>query len=198
MTEDDSSLIISPNDLVCHNVLAIAELNCLLDLAKVVRKFKNAEYDASKFNCVRIRSWKHKCTVAIFSSGKLQVTGASDPGAARMALKECGYRLKTKLGYSDIIFSNLKMDNILCTFDIGTKMDLFGISRDPELTCTYMPAQFAAAVVRTPGVVIDVFASGKMNIKGKESIEKICEGVNLLMPKISKHICQSLEDEDGL
>lgn len=188
-------ITIRPEDLVCHNVLAIAETNCALDLAKVVAGFKNAEYDASKFNCVRVRLWRHKCTVAIFSSGKLQVTGASDLKNAKMALMKCAYRLKTKLGYSDIAFSNLRMDNILCTFNIGSKMDLLGISRDQTITCTYMPSQFAAAVVRevSTGVVIDVFSSGKMNIKGKESLERICTGINILMPKIAKHICQQLD-----
>lgn len=194
MTEETT---IRPEDLVCHNVLAIAEVNCALDLGKVVRGFKNAEYDASKFNCVRVRLWKRKCTVAIFSSGKLQVTGASDPVQARLALLQTAYRLKTKLGFP-VIFSNLKMDNILCTFDIGKKMDLFGISRNPEIVCTYMPSQFAAAVVRekNSGVVIDVFASGKINIKGRESLEKICSGINAVMPLIARHICLDLFEDD--
>jgi TATA-box binding protein (TBP) (component of TFIID and TFIIIB) len=171
-------------------------VNVELDLDKVISKFKNAEYDSAKFNCVRVRDWANKCTVAIFASGKLQVTGASNPEDARRALKFVAYRLKNKIGYSNIVFSNLKIDNILATFDIGTRMDLYGISRDPEITCTYMPSQFAAAVVREVkhGVVIDVFASGKMNIKGKDSLENICVGVNELMPKIAKHICASLEE----
>ena len=193
---DNTSTSITPSDITCHNVLAIAELNTELDLDKIVRLFKNSEYDPSKFNCVRVRDWKRKCTVAIFSSGKLQVTGASNPDDARRAMKVVAYRLKNKLGHSEIVFSNLKIDNILATFDIGTKMDLYGISRDQEITCTYMPSQFAAAVVREvqTGVVIDVFASGKMNIKGKESLENLCNGVNQVMPKIARHICDRLED----
>ena len=193
---EETTTEIKPSDLVCHNVLAIAEVNVDLDLDRVIMGFKNAEYDAAKFNCVRVRDWTQKCTVAIFSSGKLQVTGAANPTDARAALKFVAYRLKTRLGYSEIIFSNLKIDNILATFDIGTRMDLYGISRDPAITCTYMPSQFAAAVVREvkTGVVIDVFASGKMNIKGKDSLERICLGVNELMPLIAKHICERLED----
>lgn len=195
---EESSTCITPSDITCHNVLAISEVNVDLDLDKVAKNFKNVEYDPSKFNCVRVRDWKRKCTVAIFSSGKLQVTGASNPGDARKAMKVVAYRLKHKLGYSDIVFSNVKIDNILATFDIGTKMDLYGISRDPEITCTYMPSQFAAAVVRevNTGVVIDVFASGKMNIKGKDSLENLCAGVNHVMPKIARHICDRLEDLD--
>lgn len=194
MTDEDDTTIL-PSHLECHNVLGIAEANCMLDLGRVVRGFKNAEYDASKFNCVRIRLWRHKCTVAVFGSGKLQVTGASDVGKAKLALKQTAFRLKKKLGFSNLVFSNLKIDNILLTFDMGAKMDLNGIAKDPAITCTYLPSQFAAAVVREvgTGIVIDVFASGKMNIKGRESMERICQGVNLLMPKISKHICQDLD-----
>ena len=189
------SITITPADLVCHNVLAIAEVGCTLNLGRVVRLFKNAEYDDSKFSCVRIRMWKFRCTVAVFSSGKLQVTGASNPEDARMALKTVAYRLRTV--HESITFSNLKIDNLLATFDIGARMDLYGLSRDPTLTVTYMPSQFAAAVVREveagTGVVVDVFGSGKMNIKGKHGLEQICRGVNLLMPRIIKHLCEQLE-----
>jgi TATA-box binding protein (TBP) (component of TFIID and TFIIIB) len=57
-----------------------------------------------------------------------------------------------------------------------------------------MPSQFAAAVVReiTTGVVIDVFSSGKMNIKGRGDLTRICTGVNKLMPEIAKHLCEEL------
>ena len=193
---DESSTRITPADITCHNVLAMCEVNVELDLDKVVGFFKNAEYDPAKFNCVRVRDWKRRCTVAIFSSGKLQVTGAADPEDARRAMRVAAYRLKHKVGYIDLVFSNIKIDNILATFDICTKMDLYGISRDPDITCTYMPSQFPAAVVREvkTGVVIDVFASGKMNIKGKESLDNLCAGVNEVMPKIARHICDRLED----
>jgi TATA-box binding protein (TBP) (component of TFIID and TFIIIB) len=189
---------IKPSDLVCHNVLAIAETNVQLNLVKVIRVFKNAEYDETKFACVRVRLWKYRCTVAVFSSGKLQATGASHPDDAHIALKFIAYRLKKHLD-PNIAFSNLRFDNMLATFDLGTKMDLLGLSKDPSLTVTYMPSQFAAAVVREvtgTGVVMDVFSSGKINIKGKIGLDKICEGVNILMPRIIHHICESLEDLD--
>ena len=188
-----TDLEIQPSDLTCHNVLAIAEVNIPLDLSKVVREFKNAEYDDAKFNCVRVRLWKYGCTVAIFTSGKLQVTGASNPENAKLALKTVAYRLRQKFG-ADVVFSSYRIDNLLATFDIGSRMDLYGLSRDPQLTVTYMPSQFAAAVVReiTTGVVIDVFSSGKMNIKGRGDLTRICAGVNKLMPEIAKHLCEEL------
>jgi TATA-box binding protein (TBP) (component of TFIID and TFIIIB) len=73
-------------------------------------------------------------------------------------------------------------------------MDLYGLSRDPALTVTYMPSQFAAAVVRelSTGVVIDVFSSGKMNIKGKGNLERICGGINKVMSQIATHLCDDL------
>jgi TATA-box binding protein (TBP) (component of TFIID and TFIIIB) len=184
---------IQPSDLVCHNVLAMAEVNRTLDLGKVVRELKHAEFDDSKFSCVRIRLWKYKCTVAIFSSGKLQVTGASSPDDAHESLRFVAYRLK-KLYGSSIIFSSYRVDNLLATFDIGSRMDLYGLSRDPALTVTYMPSQFAAAVVRelSTGVVIDVFSSGKMNIKGKGNLERICGGINKVMSQIATHLCDDL------
>jgi transcription initiation factor TFIID TATA-box-binding protein len=195
----DVDVEIRPSDLVCHNVLALAEVNRSLNLEKVVRYMKHAEYDDTKFSCVRVRLWKYRCSVAIFSSGKLQVTGAETPEDAHNALRFIAFRLKN-LCASDpkgdpVIFSNFRIDNVLATFDIGSKMDLYGLSRDPDLTVTYMPSQFAAAVVRevSSGVVVDVFSSGKMNIKGKGTLDRICKGVNMLMPKIARHLCEDLE-----
>jgi TATA-box binding protein (TBP) (component of TFIID and TFIIIB) len=187
-------ITITPSDLTCHNVLAIAQVNVPLDLGRVVKLFKNAEYDEAKFNCVRTRMWKFRCTVAIFSSGKLQVTGASSPEDAHAALKFAAYRLKSI--FPAVVFSAFKIDNLLATFDIGARMDLLGLSRDPSLTVTYMPQQFAGAVVREvlhqTGVVVDVFGSGKINIKGRGGMENVCKGVNLLMPSILKHLCEEL------
>lgn len=187
-------ITITPKDLVCHNVLAIGQVNVSLELPKVVRLFKNAEYDESKFNCVRVRVWKFRCTVAIFSSGKLQSTGAPSTENAHLALKFVAYRLRTM--FPSVIFSGFRIENLLATFDIGARMDLYGLSRDPALTVTYMPQQFAAAVVREvalqTGVVVDVFSTGKMNIKGRGGMESICKGVNSLMPGIAKHLCEDL------
>lgn len=197
------SIEIHPSDLVCHNVLALAELNSELDLSRTVTCFKNSEFEPTKFNCVRTRDWANRCTISVFASGKLQATGASHPDSARKALLQAAHRIRAKLELRDVIFSNLRFENILATFDIGTKMDLYGLSRDPDITCTYMPSQFAGAVVREvklgTGVVVDVFASGKMNVKGKESLDRICLGLNSLMPLIARHICDTLpgggEDE---
>lgn len=184
---------IRPADLVCHNVLALAEVNRTLDLSKVVGWMKHAEFDDTKFSCVRVRLWQFRCSVAIFSSGKLQVTGASTPEDAHDALRFVAFRLQKFLGAS-IVFSNFRIDNVLATFDIGSRMDLYGLSRDTQLTVTYMPSQFAAAVVReiSTGVVIDVFSSGKMNVKGRGDLERICKGVNILMPNIARHLCEDL------
>ena len=191
--KDDIDIEIRPSDLVCHNVLAMAEVNSPLDLVKVVGSFKFSEYDETKFSCVRVRLSKFRCTVSIFSTGKLQVTGARNPEDAHEALQFVAYRLKKK-SENEIIFSNFKIENILATFDIGSRMDLYGLSQEKELTVTYMPSQFAAAVVRevSTGVVVDVFSSGKMNIKGKVGIETLCKGVNILMPRISRYICEEL------
>lgn len=191
---EDIDIEIKPSDLVTHNVLAMAEVNRSLDLEKVIKLMKRSEYDQQKFNCVRVRLPKPRCTVSIFSSGKLQVTGARSPEEGHYALKFIAFRLKKLYGDNSVIFSGFKIENLLATFDIGSRMDLHGLSQDKGLTVTYMPSQFAAAVVRevTRGVTVDVFSSGKMNIKGRGSMDNICKGVNMIMPGIAKHMCEEL------
>ena len=185
-----------PSNIVCHNVLAHADLHCGIDLKAAVKIFRNAEYDPVKFACVRVRYWQHGCTVSIFSNGKVQTAGGKSTEEARLALKKAAYRLKTKGVNDKVRFTGFRVENILATMDLGVSMNLLGLSRDREIVSTYEPTRFSAVVIRDPagsGVTIDVFSTGKVNLKGSESTDKLCTAVNKVMHILQRHACEALE-----
>ena len=189
------SILIKPEDVVCHNVLAHAETHCPIDLKEAVKIFRNAEFDPSKFACVRIRYWSPACTVSIFANGKLQATGARTVEDAKLAMKKAAYRLLTVGQNTKVRFTGFKAENILATMDFGQPVNLLGLSRDKEIVCTYEPTRFSAVVVRDPtgsGVTIDVFSTGKVNIKGNGSVENLCSVVTRIAHIIKRHFCETL------
>lgn len=189
------ALLITPRDVVCHNVLAHAETHCPIELKDAVTIFKNAEYDPSKFSCVRIRYWNPACTVSIFANGKLQATGARTVEDAKLAMKKAAYRLLTTGQNPKVKFTGFRAENILATMDLGQPMNLLGLSRDKEIVSTYEPTRFSAVVIRDPtgsGVTIDVFSTGKVNIKGNGSVEHLCSVVSKIAHVLKRHFCETL------
>ena len=187
---------VKPKDVICHNVLALAETHCPIDLPSAVTVFRNAEYDPTKFSCVRVRYWNPACTVAIFSNGKLQATGAKTIEDARLAMKKVAYRLLTLGQNPKVRFTAFRAENILATMDVGVAINLLGLSKDKELVCTYEPTRFSAVVIRDPsgsGVTIDVFSTGKINLKGNGSLENLCTCVSKVIHVIERHVCQTLD-----
>ena len=185
---------ITSDQLVCHNVLAHAETHSSIELKKAVGIFRNAEFDPTKFACVRVRYWQPPCTVSIFANGKLQATGAKDVESAKLALKKAAYRLLKVGGNEKVRFSGFKAENILATLDLGQPINLLGLSRDKEVVSTYEPTRFSGVVLRDPaGVTIDVFSTGKVNVKGAGSVANLTRAVNKVLHVIARHACASLD-----
>ncbi|EER15847.1 TATA-box factor binding protein, putative [Perkinsus marinus ATCC 50983] len=192
----DSGLGVSTEDIFCQNVLAHANLNTTFELTQIVKGFRNAEYDPSKFPCVRIRYWRPQCTIAVFRSGKIQATGAASPEDARLAMHRTAARLKARMNCERVKFSDFTCDNILATYDLGSTMNLLGLSRAPAFAnvVAYEPSRYPAVVLRDPGrgVTVDVFSTGRVSMKGKTSIENLCDALNEMLPHILDYRCESL------
>jgi transcription initiation factor TFIID TATA-box-binding protein len=187
---------VTTDDVICHNVLAHAQTHCNVELRDAIKIFRNAEFDPAKFSCVRVRYWKPACTISVFANGKLQATGAKTIEDARLAMKMAAYRLLTIGGNSKVRFTGFRAENILATLDLGQPMNLLGLSRDRDIVSTYEPTRFSAVVVRDPtgsGVTVDVFSTGKVNLKGSGSLENLCTVVSKIMHVLERHVCEKLE-----
>lgn len=83
---------------VIHNIVATANFSCTLDLAKIVVRVRNAEYNPKRFRAVIMRIFEPRTTAMIFSSGKIVCTGAKSERLACIAARKYA-RIMEKLGY---------------------------------------------------------------------------------------------------
>ena len=83
---------------VIHNIVSTANFCCTLDLAKIVVRIRNAEYNPKRFRAVIMRIFEPRTTAMIFSSGKIVCTGAKSERLACIASRKYG-RIMQKLGY---------------------------------------------------------------------------------------------------
>ena len=81
-----------------HNIVATANFCCNLDLAKIVTRVRNAEYNPKRFRAVIMRIFEPRTTAMLFSSGKIVCTGAKSERLASIAARKYG-RIMQKLGY---------------------------------------------------------------------------------------------------
>lgn len=94
-----AGVINSIEEPVIHNIVATANFCCNLDLAQIVVRVRNAEYNPKRFRAVIMRIFEPRTTAMLFSSGKIVCTGAKSERLACIAARKYG-RIMQKLGYS--------------------------------------------------------------------------------------------------
>ena len=190
MNLNSQSCLIEAHQITTHNVLAHADLNVPIDLKRAVRVLNNAEYDPEKFQSVRVRFFRENALISVFSTGKIQATGVRTAQDARLCMKRVAFRLKKYGEYPELRFSNFRVENALATVDVDYLINLQGLSCDRSVVCMYEPSRFAAAVIRDlddTKATIDVFASGKINVKAPGGVDIMLRALNKAMPVISKY-----------
>jgi transcription initiation factor TFIID TATA-box-binding protein len=97
-----------------QNVVATANLGCMLDLSLVARQMRNVEYNPRRFNaCIcRIRR-PVRATALIFRTGKVVLTGAKTEADSRLACRKIA-RVLQKVGYTTT-FEEYKVQNLVAS-----------------------------------------------------------------------------------
>jgi len=71
-----------------QNIVSTVNLNCTLDLKKIVLSARNAEYNPKRFAAVIIRLRDPKTTALVFQSGKMVCTGAKSENDSLIAARK--------------------------------------------------------------------------------------------------------------
>lgn len=155
-----------------QNTVISADLDLKLDLDMLANKLKGAEYEPEQFPGLVYRLTEPKVAMLIFSTGKVNCTGAKSVEDAKLAiqiliqdLQELGVRLSKE--------PVIKVQNLVSTANIGKKLDLNEIATGwPEET-EYEPEQFPGLVYRMkdPKVVLLLFHSGNIVCTGAKATE---------------------------
>lgn len=106
--------------------------NSSLNLPLIAHVLKG-KFDSIRFPACTIKCKNPKCTVMIFSSGEMVITGSSSKEAASLASHKIIRFLARLPMWHHLDVYNLRLVNLVCTANLGFKlnMDLFYEDMDP-------------------------------------------------------------------
>ena len=172
-----------------ENVVASTQIGENIDLNKIAREIKDAEYKPKQFPGLVLRTKDPKAAALVFRSGKVVCTGSKSVEDARRAVKQVVNVIKS-LGIEVYDDPDVRVQNIVASADLGVDLNLNAIAVGLGLeNIEYEPEQFPGLVYRLkdPRVVVLIFGSGKMVITGgkkpedaKRAVEKISEELQAL------------------
>lgn len=170
---------VTKTEITIENVVATAGINQDLNIKKIIKRFSDVKYDPKKFPGAIIKLKSPHSTIIFFRTGSIVCTGTKSEKRAQEALSFFTNRLE-EFGINIIHgLSKIKIENIVSSCDIKTKVHLEQAARTLPRTL-YEPEQFPGIIHRVshPKTVILLFASGKLVCTGAKKTEDIYISVN--------------------
>lgn len=172
--------------LKIENIVASGSIAKYIDLAVISNSIENCELNTKRFPGAVYRIENPKMASLIFSSGKVVLTGIRNAEALDIGLKMIIGKLKDA-GIQCLDEPRVAITNIVCSYDIGSKINLNKIVMTLSLeNIEYEPEQFPGLVYRIadPKIVALLFSSGKIILTGGKNMEDIKRGLSFLEQKL--------------
>jgi len=168
-----------------------------LDLRSISRVLPNCVYDQQKFAAITIRIFQPCCTVLLFTSGKMVLTGCRSFLQCVLAAHEVVRLLRRSTHGQFFRVRDVSIQNIVGNVDIGLApgggIDLERFHQDHSIYTTYQKNMFPGLIYRPNNspVVLLIFSSGKVVITGGKSTADVSNGWRALWPTIRQYISVS-------
>jgi len=182
-----------------HNLVATARIssNCkVFDLCIISRLLPNASYDKQKFAAITVRLKQPYCTILLFTSGKMVLTGCKNYVECCWASMNIVDILRHSLPHFHFSLQDVTIQNIVGNVDLqlttSQRIDLDKLYREENIFCTYQKTMFPGLIYRANycPVVLLLFCSGKIVITGGKSRRDVLDGWASLWPRIRTYIVQ--------
>lgn len=178
-----------------HNLVGTCQLKSTgsLNLEVISRFLPNSLYEKQKFAAITIRLGSPQCTMLLFTSGKMVLTGCKSFMEVLLASMNALYMLRTCLPGVKFELCDVAIQNIVGNADLhlkaGEKLDLNAFYEDHNVYCTYQPNMFPGLIYRPVHVdlVILLFFSGRVVLTGARTMKCVYEGWNALFPLIKTY-----------
>lgn len=172
-----------------HNLVGTSRITSplhKLDLRAISNMLPNSKFEKQKFAAITIRLGQPVCTVLLFTSGKMVLTGCKSMLDCILASTSVFQHLRQ--GFPGIHFAlePVKIQNIVGNAQIvlrpDEKLDLQKFYKDHNIFCTYQPNMFPGLIYRPSDItiVLLIFFSGKVVITGAKSMSDVYSGWNSL------------------
>jgi transcription initiation factor TFIID TATA-box-binding protein len=170
-----------------HNLVGTSRIQSSLgtiDLLSVSNLLPNSLFEKQKFAAITIRLGEPTCTVLLFTSGKMVLTGCKSLLDCILASKIVTNLMRQGFPGNVFTLEPIKIQNIvgnaLVPLLAGEVLDLNRFYRDFNIFCTYQPNMFPGLIYRPTNlpIVLLIFFSGKVVITGAKNIPDVYFGWN--------------------
>lgn len=184
-------------DAQIHNLVGTAKIQCsagVLNLAVISKLLPNSVYDKQKFAAITIRVSDPACTILLFTSGKMVLTGCRTFLQCISASHEVVKLLSNGIWGTDFFLRECRIQNIVGNVDLSINsnqyMDLESLHAANSVFCTYQKNMFPGLIYRpnSSPVVLLIFVSGKIVITGGKSCNDVKQGWKTLWPFVRQYI----------
>lgn len=178
-----------------HNLVGTCQIksNGNLNLEAISRFMPNSVYEKQKFAAITIRLGSPQCTMLLFTSGKMVLTGCKSFMEVMLASMNALYMLRACLPGVKFKLCDVAIQNIVGNADLqlskGEKLDLNAFYRDNNVYCTYQPNMFPGLIYRPVHVdlVILLFFSGRVVLTGARTMKCVYEGWSVVFELIRQY-----------
>lgn len=167
-----------------QNIVSTVDTKCTFNLSIIAKSAMNVEYKPQRFGALIMRIREPRTTALIFKSGKIVVAGAKTEFLSKLSCKKF-VKILNKLGYS-VKFTNFKIQNIVCSFDVQSKISLEKLHLYYDKLSCYEPELFPGLIFRIKNAVVLLFVSGKIVITGLKDYNEICLLFEHIYPILNK------------
>ena len=156
-----------------------------VNLTLLLDKLDDAEYEPEQFPGLIYRMKKPRVSFLIFSSGKMNCTGATSLKEAKDGIDKMLRTLK-RIGVK-VRKPRIEVQNIVASAKLGARLNLDKIAFNLE-NSEYEPEQFPGLVYRItkPKVAFLLFGSGKIVCAGARNEKQITEALKYLVKRLKK------------
>lgn len=180
-----------------HNIVGTSKIDTnsnSFDLEIISRLLPNCTYDKQKFAAITIRLHDPFCTVLLFTSGKMVLTGCRSFVECCWASQNVVNILRLALPQHAFNVTEVTIQNIVGNVDLkltkSQNINLERMYRDKSVFCTFQKNMFPGLIYRANNcpVVLLLFHSGKVVITGGKSVDDIFNGWNMLWTHVKQYI----------
>ena len=186
---------------VIHNIVSTAQIESTrmpMDLQAISEVLPGSSYDRRKFAAMTIRLANPSCTLLLFSSGKLVVTGGKSWYEGVLSCLRIARFLQRALVGVDFWLKSCDVQNIVAHVEVPVGdgcLDLDAMYTRLNLHCMYHENMFPGLIYRPHAspVVLLCFFSGKIVITGGRTERDVVEGWRRLWPTVKVFVKASEE-----
>ena len=179
-----------------HNIVATAQIetSAPLQLDRLKQIFRFSSFNRRKFAAVTLRLLRPNCTILLFTSGKLVITGSKSWSEALLSVYRVRRMLRAACVGQRFAVTGFNIQNVVshCELTVrdGEILDIEALYERHHIYSTYQSHIFPGLIFRYPNlkVVALMFFSGKVVLTGARSLKDIDEGWEVIFGLIKPYV----------